>query len=203
MRHILKTYGEMEIKLQAFNLDNRYRSDVSFKLWRPHPKRKHPRRQLDWRLGATLSRSRFIGEKKLCSYPSRIRIPRSSIRQCTHYTNLATQAPMQHTYDSLKPNTTDCVVGNTWQHWPLHTEVDRLRSQPNHTISSMSISSGPLSHSTQIHGTVPPLDHERFLQNYLHILSNTDRGDFSPKHPDRLQGPPSHLFNGCPIFPRV
>jgi len=46
--------------------------------------------------------------EEICSYLSRIRIPRSSIRQCIHYTNLATQAPLQHTY-----NTTDCFVGNT------------------------------------------------------------------------------------------
>ena len=122
------------------------------------------------------SRSRCSGEKNLCSYLSRIRIPRSSIRQCIHYTNLAIQAPMQHTYDNLKPNTKVCFVGNS-AHFVgntahFHSEDDRLQSQPNHTISLMRFSAGPLSHFTQIHGTVPRLDHERFFQNYLHILSH-------------------------------
>lgn len=133
------------------------------------PLRMHPRCQLDWRLGPTLSRSRCCEEKNLCSCLNRIRIPRSSIRQCTHFTKLATQAPVQHTYGSLKPNTRDCFVGNTLQ---FHSEGDQLRSQSNHTISLLRFSASPLSHSTQIHGTVPLLDHERFLQNYLHILSH-------------------------------
>jgi len=52
---------------------------------------------------------------------------------------------MQHTYDSLKPNTTDCYVGNTAH---FHSEDDRLRSQSNHTIRLMRFSAGPLSHYT-------------------------------------------------------
>ena len=64
---------------------------------------------------------------------------------------------MQHTYD-----TTGCFVGNTAH---FRSKDVRYQSQPNHTISLMRFSAGPLSHSTHIHGTVPPLHNEGFLQN--------------------------------------
>jgi len=127
------------------------------------PNESTPRCQLDCRFGTTLSRSRCSGEKKFAPTSVEFGFQSRLIRLCIHYTNSATQVQLQHTYDR-----TGCFVGNTAH---FRSEDVRYQSQPKHTISLMWFSAGPLSHSTHIHGTVPPLDHKRFLQNYLHILS--------------------------------
>lgn len=61
----LNTYGETKVELQAFNLDNRYKSDVSqLHAMEAALQTKAARCQQDWRLGTTLSRPRCSAEKK-------------------------------------------------------------------------------------------------------------------------------------------